>query len=155
MACGQFRVKNLIHTKTGQLGLTLELEVRSPTHKCFPFADVGFPSALSQMNNQDVDYVSSCVYESSEGSSSGRQTPSTPERRYSQSRSDIALTQLATSPPGSPSLSYEQQQSMVALLMTAGSPKRSPARSALPLSPLHRAHVASQDDHNAMPDMTL
>ena len=155
MVCGQFRVKNLIHTKTGRLGLTLELEVRSPTHKCFPFADLAAPSALSQTNAQEEEHVSSFVYESSEGSSSDRLSPLTPERRHPQSRSDIALTQLAISPPGSPSLSYEQQQNMVALLMTAGSPQRSPSRSALPLSPLHRAHVPSQEEHNAMPVMTL
>jgi catechol 2,3-dioxygenase-like lactoylglutathione lyase family enzyme len=35
-ACGQFRVKDLADPESGQIGLALELEVRSPRHKCFP-----------------------------------------------------------------------------------------------------------------------
>jgi hypothetical protein len=180
MASGQFRVKNLIHPETGQLGLTLELEVRSPTHCCFPCAGVTPPppaalpsGGISSSGRQSVspisavasgeegEHESSSAYASS-GSGSGSDQPascfpSTPPRarRRSPSLSDIALTRVAMSPPGSPSLSYQQQQNMVSLLMTAGSPQRSQTRSALPMSPLHRAHVANPSESDAIPDMTL
>ena len=169
MASGQFRVKNLIHPETGQIGLTLELEVRSPTHCCFPFADA-IPSNNNDSGRQSVspasagasadDDILSAYASSGAGSGSDRPTsfsPSTPPRtrRRSHSRSDVALVQVAMSPPGSPSLSYQQQQNMVSLLMTAGSPQRSPTRSALPMSPLHRAHVTNPSESHAIPDMTL
>lgn len=151
MASGQFRVKNLIHPVTGELGLTLELEVRSPTHQCFPFASVIPAEAIGS----STDFVSS--EEGSESDRSVSLSPSTPRRRRrsSHSRSDIALAEVAMSPPGSPSLTYQQQQQMVSLLMTAGSPQTSPSRSALPMSPLHRAHLSSSSETDAIPTMIL
>ena len=168
MASGQFRVKNLVDPETGHLGLTLELEVRSPTHRCFPFADVTPAEEVLHIAQESISPVQrlsassheeelelSSAYTSS-GAGSGSDQPSlTPprRRRRSHSRSDIALAEVAMSPPGSPALTYQQQQSMISLLMTAGSPTQSPSRSVLPLSPLHRAHVS--DRLETIPDMTL
>ena len=38
LACGQFRVKDLIDTTTREVALVLEHEVRSPAHRCCPRA---------------------------------------------------------------------------------------------------------------------